>query len=295
MTGIYKIESKVHPSRYYVGSAKDIEVRFAIHKSLLKHNKHHSIILQRHYDKYGFNDLIFSIVEIMGCASKEDLEKREKDYFKIYEYNNTGKPFLNVSFETRSRRGIKSRPESIEKTRRANIGRIPWNKGKKTPPDVIKKFSESHKGKKQSEETKKKKAESLRGKKRTKEICEKISKALTGKYPMSKEHKEKLRNINLGNKYAVDNKSRTGMSASDEHREKLRKANTGKHMSEETKEKLRKANLGKKISQETRDKISKALTGRKVTDEFGEKMSVIRKRTIEKNKNKICKNKSCEV
>ena len=74
MTGIYKIQSKTKPERFYIGSAVDIKHRWWGHKSDLLKDEHHSSKLQRHVNKYGFDDLDFSVEE--ECI-KDDLLKEE--------------------------------------------------------------------------------------------------------------------------------------------------------------------------------------------------------------------------
>jgi group I intron endonuclease len=83
--GIYSITSKINGKRY-IGSAIRICTRWSNHKSMLKINKHHSPQLQNHYNKYGLEDLIFSVVEIIEKADltlqefKELLLEREQFY-----------------------------------------------------------------------------------------------------------------------------------------------------------------------------------------------------------------------
>jgi predicted GIY-YIG superfamily endonuclease len=52
ISGIYYIKN-ITNNKLYIGSSKDILKRFYEHKRLLRHNKHHSIRLQRAWDKYG--------------------------------------------------------------------------------------------------------------------------------------------------------------------------------------------------------------------------------------------------
>lgn len=59
--GIYGIYSKIK-NKWYIGESKDIFDRWSDHKKTLKSNSHHSIKLQRHYNKYGIQDLGFSIL-----------------------------------------------------------------------------------------------------------------------------------------------------------------------------------------------------------------------------------------
>ena len=74
ISGIYKIESKIKPERIYIGSAVNISRRWNWHYGALRNGRHHSLKLQRHYDKYGESDLQFII--LLGCE-KEDLIKIE--------------------------------------------------------------------------------------------------------------------------------------------------------------------------------------------------------------------------
>lgn len=77
LSGIYQIQSLIKPERIYIGSAIDIQKRWKDHLYRLKVQKHDNSKLQNHYNKYGKNDLIFSI--IIGCA-KEDLIATEQFY-----------------------------------------------------------------------------------------------------------------------------------------------------------------------------------------------------------------------
>lgn len=64
----------------------------------------------------------------------------------------------------------------------------------------------------------------------------------------------------------------TGRTLTEEHKEKLRKANIGKKMSEESIEKTRQANLGRKNSPETIEKIRLSRLGKKASNETKEKL-----------------------
>ena len=61
-TCIYKITSKIN-GKCYVGSAKHFGIRRRNHLFQLQKGTHHSIILQNHVNKYGIEDLCFSIIE----------------------------------------------------------------------------------------------------------------------------------------------------------------------------------------------------------------------------------------
>lgn len=87
ISGIYKIESKIRPDRIYIGSAISIKKRWNYHKEDLKRGKHHSIKLQRHFDKYGESDFIYSIIE--PCFP-EFLSIREQYYLDLFS------PYFNI-------------------------------------------------------------------------------------------------------------------------------------------------------------------------------------------------------
>jgi group I intron endonuclease len=70
MSGIYKIESLSIPERCYIGSAVNVAGRWCRHVFDLKNDNHCNKKLQNHYNKYGKNDLIFSV--IINC-NREDL------------------------------------------------------------------------------------------------------------------------------------------------------------------------------------------------------------------------------
>ena len=186
---IYKIESIIN-GKCYIGSATLFKRRLAVHLSDLKYNKHHSPILQNHYNKYGLDDLKISIIEQVDC--KENLIIREQYYI------DTIKPFFNITKIAGSMLGYKHTKESLKKIsethkgktieewhkqifRDVNIGKVAWNKGLagtdavKVSEETKKKISNSmkgvntwQKGRKASDETKRKISESNKGKTRNK-------------------------------------------------------------------------------------------------------------------------------
>lgn len=84
MTGIYRIRNIINNKCYY-GSAKNIKKRWKRHINDLNNNKHHSIILQRSWNKYGIDNFIFEIVEI--CDVNLLLETEQKYLDLNPEYN----------------------------------------------------------------------------------------------------------------------------------------------------------------------------------------------------------------
>lgn len=97
--GVYEIVNTVNGKRY-IGSSVKIEKRIYEHFRVLSQGKHHSVVLQRAYDKYG-RDVFFTSV-VIECA-KEDLIKHEqKEIDRKSEYNSSrtaGSPLGTVHTE----------------------------------------------------------------------------------------------------------------------------------------------------------------------------------------------------
>ena len=82
--GTYKIFCIID-SKLYVGSSKNIEKRFRIHKSQLNNNTHHNIHLQRAWNKYGEHNFIFEPISI--CKESE-LKNKENELLKALDFKN---------------------------------------------------------------------------------------------------------------------------------------------------------------------------------------------------------------
>lgn len=252
LSGIYQIDSKIHPERFYVGSSKDLDVRWRTHLARLRKDNHHSKILQYHYNKYGENDLTFSILFYCEISDLFKYEQMLLDYFN---------PYLNVFKTAGSALGMVYGQETREKMSKAQTGRIKsieeckaisermkgkqYKKGKKhseesrrkmsefmtklfKSPEARKRQSESHKGIIPSAETLKKRSIALTGKKRTAETNKKHSEIMKGRVT-SEETKQKQSDI------------RKGKPQSEEHKQNAAKARIGLKRSEEAKMNMSKA------------------------------------------------------
>lgn len=71
--GIYKIECVIN-NKCYVGSSKNIEIRFLDHKKALRNNTHYRRF-QNGWNKYGEQNFIFEIIE--ECVIDELLEREQ--------------------------------------------------------------------------------------------------------------------------------------------------------------------------------------------------------------------------
>ena len=128
-------------------------------------------------------------------------------------------------------------------------------------------------------------------KNKTKEIRLKMSKAKKGKpspkkgIPLSEEHKEKLRLINLGKKHSPETiekirQANVGKQLSEEHKQILIQSRLGSKHTEETKEKIRQKKLGFRHTEETKQKISK----NNARNQLGKPLSEETKKKISENK-----------
>jgi len=81
---IYKIEN-IKNNKKYIGSTINFEKRKKYHLWELRNNRHHSIILQRAWNKYKEHNFI---IKIIGLIDYNDIVKEEQNYINLYgEYN----------------------------------------------------------------------------------------------------------------------------------------------------------------------------------------------------------------
>ena len=86
-SGVYCIQNKTTLKRY-IGSSKHIKNRLTGHKRSLEQGKHHSVLLQRAWDKYG--KICFDFLVIEDCLPETLIEREQfwMDYFKSYDSKN---------------------------------------------------------------------------------------------------------------------------------------------------------------------------------------------------------------
>lgn len=115
--------------------------RWNLHLELLQKNIHGNPKLQRHYNKYGEEDLCFSIIALCDKNKTLILEQSFLDLYKPY-FNIlivAGSPLghhwkwsekSKKEFSNRKKGSIQSK-EAKEKNRLAHLGQTQWNKGLK--------------------------------------------------------------------------------------------------------------------------------------------------------------------
>jgi len=214
MKGIYKIRNLLN-NKFYVGSSVNIKRRFVTHRHLLNKNKHHCEHLQRSWIKYGKENFIFEIVEVVDNS----------DFLELFEQKWIDGSDKNLLYNACKKAGNKSGFKHSDETKR-KISES--NKGKIIKKETKLFLSKINKGKKHTEETKKKMSESQKGikKKFSNEAIKKMTKRLL---PFMSGRK-------------------AGFKLSDETKLKISVSKSGTTQSDETKAKRAKS-LEKPISQ----------------------------------------------
>lgn len=220
-SGIYKIQH-LASGKVYIGSAANIDRRWKEHKAYLLRGNHHSIKLQRAWDKYGAGAFEFSVVESVEEVAL--LIEREQQWI-----DRTGAAVVgfNISPTAASCLGVKHKPESL-----ANYGSN--YRGKSLSPEHRRKIAESNRGKARSEESRARMSAAKKGTTLSPEARQKVSEALRGRVK-SPETRQKL-SIAL-----------TGKVVSEETKAKISAARSSRKASAETREKMSRARMGRKM------------------------------------------------
>lgn len=119
ISGIYIIKS-IKSGNFYIGSSNNIYHRLNDHKRCLRNQIHNNFILQKAYNKYGLDNMIFEILE--ECP-KEKLFEREQHYISNL------KPKYNID-KNATRAGAVMSKESREKMSKSRKGKPSPRKGK---------------------------------------------------------------------------------------------------------------------------------------------------------------------
>lgn len=140
-SGIYQIKNQT-TNEIYIGSSQNIKKRWQDHLCLLKKNKHHSLHLQRSWNKHGPSIFEFSI--LFYCELK-DLIFYEQRSINIY------RPKYNISPTAGSCIGIIRSEETRKRISLNRVGKCLGVKnhfyGKTHSKETIKKISDANKNK----------------------------------------------------------------------------------------------------------------------------------------------------
>lgn len=235
--GVYKI-TNLKNGKKYIGSCKCFQVRASQHESRLNSGKHHNKHLLASWRKYGTNNFLFEVLEVVE-GDKADRTIREQYYVSQYHKN----WWSCYNFQ---KKVIQSDTTAWSKTPQETVT--------KRIQTCLKKYGTTHWAKSANARkqarlntTKQWKSRSVEEKQ---EIMKKIHQQNRGK-PLSVGHKKKLSAKLSGKKKSEETKSKIrqthlGKKLSDEHREKLRLSHLGIFPTETTRKKLSQSHKGKK-------------------------------------------------
>jgi group I intron endonuclease len=106
---IYKITNKLNGKVYIGQTIQSFKRRIRSHKSHLQSQKHHNELLQKAYNKYGWDAFEADVIEVCDV---DDIDARER--FWIDRYNATDHDF-GYNFETGGNKLKKHSPSTIRK------------------------------------------------------------------------------------------------------------------------------------------------------------------------------------
>ena len=178
-SGVYAITNTIN-GKQYIGSSQDIQLRWQQHRTHLHTKSHHSLYLQRAWDKYGEEHFIFQIIEEV---LPEQCVEREQYWI------DTLAPSYNILPNAGSPRGYKASEETRAKLSEAAKQRHPPMLGKHHSKATKAKIAQTRKeraipspaiGKTLSEEQKAQLSAGHTGKPISEELKQAISRAHKG-------------------------------------------------------------------------------------------------------------------
>ena len=152
--GIYSITNIINNKKYIGSTAKSFNSRWKKHITNLKNGGHASHHLQSSWNKYGEDNFVFKIEEVVG--SLENLLNLERDYITKYDSYNNGynenpdpnfSPMLNKNTQEKVSEGMKKYWERLKeelsedeykKLCKEKHGHSAWNKGIKMSEEQTK-------------------------------------------------------------------------------------------------------------------------------------------------------------
>ncbi len=154
-SGVYGILNLFN-DKIYIGSAKDIIGRFSWHYRALEKGNHHSILLQRAWNKYGENNFIFFVIVRTNSwlLAKEQLWMDRLTSYNVdcgYNiYSVAGSPAnTKASEETKRKIALASTgrvmsPEALANMSKAQLNRSPEWRANHSAAMKKRVFSETH-------------------------------------------------------------------------------------------------------------------------------------------------------
>lgn len=199
--GVYAITQK-STGIVYVGSSVDIAHRWARHRTDLDCNRHHSIWLQRSWNKYGSADFVFSILEQLDSANG----LRSKERCWISKFDQT----FNSMIPSDSLGVIQHSEETRIKMSESQRRRFKTSPAKQISDKQKLQISAAHKGKIVSAESRAKMSASAKARSSSQAMRAKaflsIGKRKYG--PLSDQQKAKLSASHIGKPLSTSHKDR---------------------------------------------------------------------------------------
>lgn len=171
LSGIYWFYQISRDRAIYIGSSKDVELRFKEHKGKLNSGKHRNRKLLNTWRKYGAADFILSVLQEVDVSKLVEREQFWMDAMPAW-------PTCNIAVSSENfARGRKCGPRTpghIELLRKAHLGR-------KASLEAKRRMSEAQRGNKRrlghtnSAEARAKISQALRGRKKTPEHIRKVA------------------------------------------------------------------------------------------------------------------------
>lgn len=240
VSGIYQIR-QLSTGKCYVGSSVNIYLRFKDHRKLLKRGIHHSIHLQRAWNRRGLEDFVFEVLELVALTEK--LVEREQAWMDFKSSHACG---FNIAPQAGNTLGVKHTAESRAKIKAARARQV-------ITPEHRAAIAKGSTGRKQTPESIAKTAAANRGKVVSQETRAKLSAINTGK-TLTEDQIRRLKSA-LAREDVKAKMSRLGWRHSEESRAKISNSLTGGRRSPEASAKAANSNRGKKRSEETRAKL----------------------------------------
>jgi len=233
-SGVYVIEHIASGKKYVGSAARSISRRWDQHRHDLRKGTHHSVLLQRAWNKYGEDAFAWQIVK--RTAPDEAVES-EQAFIDLYQACDPKRGY-NILPIAGSCRGLKHTAETRAKMSAARTGLKPTaetrakmsaaSKGHKRHTDATRaKISLSQKGRKRTAETLAKMSSVRIGVKRepfTAEHCANMSAALKGR-KLTAEHRANMSAYRMGLKPSVETRAR--MSLAQKKRRELERTFSG--------------------------------------------------------------------
>lgn len=127
-SGIYFIKC-LSTGKCYIGQTNNLDKRLCGHRSDLKCGRHHNILLQRSYYKYGKDNFEFGVLKRCELA---ELDQNEREFIDIFNsildgfnIENGGNRQKTISDETRLKMSLakKGKPSPLKGTKMTELAR----------------------------------------------------------------------------------------------------------------------------------------------------------------------------